>query len=129
MSGCLLDTNVVLLATVRSSSLPAKVRHAIRSGPNYVSVVSYWEVMLKSTKGNLKVGDPRAWWSDALDQMAATPLSLNAEHIGAIYALPPIHQDPFDRVLIAQAMIEDLALVSTDGQIGQYASERLRVIR
>ena len=85
--------------------------------------------MLKAMKGNLKVGDPRTWWFDALEQLAATPLPLRPEHIAGIYALPPIHQDPFDRALIAQAIVEDLTLVTTDRIIPRYASERCRVIQ
>jgi PIN domain nuclease of toxin-antitoxin system len=56
--------------------LPSAVRTAPLAGPNILSVVSYWEVLLKSMKGSLKVGDPRTWWCDALDQLAATPLAL-----------------------------------------------------
>jgi PIN domain nuclease of toxin-antitoxin system len=50
------------------------------------------------------------------------------EHVAAVYRLEPIHKDPFDRVLIAQATVEGLALVTTDGTIARYASDRLRVI-
>ena len=98
------------------------------SGPNVLSVLSYWEVMLKSMKGRLDVGDPRAWWFDALDQLAATPLPLRPQHIAAVYALPPIHKDPFDRMLIAQAAAEGLALVTTDKEIARYASKTLHVV-
>ena len=54
---------------------------------------------------------------------------LRPEHIEGVCQLPPIHRDPFDRVLIAQAIIEDLALVTIDGEIPKYASKRLRVIQ
>ena len=93
-----------------------------------LSVVCYWEVMIKSMKGTLDVGDPRAWWFDALEQLAATPLVLRPEHITAVYRLEPIHKDPFDRMLIAQATVEGLALVTTDSKIARYASKGLRVI-
>ena len=58
--------------------------------------------------GALDVGEPRTWWLDALDQLAATPLVLRPEHVSEAYGLPPIHKDPFDRMLIAQAVVEDL---------------------
>ncbi len=128
MSGFLLDTNIILLAGSRSSVLPQETKNAIEEGPNYLSVVSYWEVVLKSTKGKLNVGDPLTWWSEALRQMAATPLLLRPEHIAELCGLPPIHQDPFDRVLIAQARIEDCTLLTTDRQISLYADQRLRII-
>jgi PIN domain nuclease of toxin-antitoxin system len=91
-------------------------------------VVSYWEIMLKSMKGTLDVGDPRAWWFDALEQLAATPLVLRPQHIAGVYSLPPIHKDPFDRMLIAQAAAEGLVLVTMEGVIAQYASSGLRVV-
>ena len=128
MSGYLLDTNAALIALTEPGTLAPQVRSAVLSGPNVLSVVSYWEVLLKSMKGNLNVGDPRTWWLDALDQLAATPLALRPEHIAGIYTLPPIHKDPFDRVLIAQATVEDLELVTTDGEIPRYASARFRVV-
>ena len=98
------------------------------AGPNVLSVVAYWEVMLKSIKGTLDVGDPRMWWSEALEQLAATPLVLRPQHIAGLHALPPIHKDPFDRMLIAQAAAEGLTLVSSDSEIAQYASKRLQVV-
>ena len=128
MNGYLLDTNVALLAVSRSVLLSVAVRDAMGRGVNYLSVIVYWEVMLKSMKGALKVGEPRTWWLDALEQLAAAPLVLRPEHVTAIHALPPIHKDPFDRVLIAQATVEDLTLLTTDGEIPQYASERFRVV-
>jgi PIN domain nuclease of toxin-antitoxin system len=79
-------------------------------------------------KGTLNVGDPRAWWRDALDQLAATPLALRPEHVAELYTLPPHHKDPFDRILIAQAMAEGLMLVTIDSGMLHYASPRLRVI-
>jgi PIN domain nuclease of toxin-antitoxin system len=91
-------------------------------------VICYWEVLLKNRKGKLDIGDPRAWWPDALDKLAATPLPLRSDHISEIHNLQPIHNDPFDRVLIAQAIVEDLAVVTTDSYIPKYASERFRVI-
>ena len=74
------------------------------------------------------MGDPRQWWSEALTALALQPLAYRPAHIAAIYDLPPVHQDPFDRALIAQATVEELALVTTDREIPRYASARLRVV-
>jgi len=112
-----------------SKVLSVEAKDAVATGPNLLSVVSYWEVMLKSMKGKLDVGDPRLWWLEALEHLNAMVLSLRPEHIGAIYRLPSIHKDPFDRMLIAQATVEGLALVSSDRNITRYASKSLRVIR
>jgi PIN domain nuclease of toxin-antitoxin system len=128
VSGYLLDTNAALFALGAPERLSPAARAAILEGPNLLSVVSFWEVLLKSMKGKLEVGDPRAWWKDALDQLAATPLLIRPEHIARVYSLPPHHQDPFDRVLIAQALEEGLTLVSTCEVIPRYAEAGLRSI-
>lgn len=128
MNGYLLDSSAALIALTDPARLSPRVRAVIRAGPNILSAVSYWEVLLKSMKGLLKIGDPLTWWADALEQLAATPLVLRPEHVSEIYHLPPIHRDPFDRVLIAQAMVEGLSLVTTDREILRYASKRLRVV-
>ena len=129
MTGYLLDTNIVLLAMSAPERLSAAIRAAVESGPNVLSVVSYWEVVLKSSRGKLvDVGDPRVWWETALSDFAATAMSLRSHHIAAICGLAPLHQDPFDRALVAQAIAEDLALVTTDRMISEYAGERLRVV-
>ena len=128
MNGYLLDTSIVLLGLASPERISPDVRLAIEGGPVYVSVISYWEVLLKSMKGKLDVGDPRAWWPDALDKLAATSLPLRPDHISEVYNLEPIHQDPFDRVLVAQAKVEDLTLVTIDSDIPKYASARLRVL-
>jgi PIN domain nuclease of toxin-antitoxin system len=126
--GYLLDTSAALIALTEPDRLPAAVRAAAFAGPNFVSVISYWEVLVKSMKGKLDIGDPRTWWHDTLEDLAATPLNLRSEHVAEGYGLPPIHNDPFDRMLIAQAIAEDLDLVTTDSHIPRYASPRLRVV-
>ena len=94
----------------------------------YLSVICYWEVVVKSAKGTLDVGDPRQWWADALDVFAARALPVRPEHVSALCGLPSLHKDPFDRMLIAQAIAADLTLVTTDEMIPLYASDALRVL-
>ncbi|MDQ1474663.1 MAG: hypothetical protein QOJ99_6143 [Bryobacterales bacterium] len=124
----LLDTSTALIALTSPDQMSAAARAAVLAGRSVLSAVSYWEVVLKSMKGNLDVGDPRLWWSKAIDQLAALPLPLRAEHVAAVCDLPPVHRDPFDRVLMAQAMVENLILVTRDRTIAQYASARLKVV-
>jgi len=129
LSGYLLDTGVALVAVHAPERLSRPARAAIEEGPAFLSVIAYWEVMVKAMKGTLDVGDPVEWWRETLDALGLRPLLYRPGHIAAIYHLPPVHQDPFDRALIAQAMVEGLALVTTDGEIARYACEGLRVIR
>jgi len=128
VSPYLLDTSTALIALSAPDRLTPVLRDAVLAGANVISVISYWEILLKTMKGTLDVGDPRSWWTDALDQLAATPLPLRPEHVTAVYQLPPIHKDPFDRMLIAQAIAEGLEFVTTDREITKYASERFRVL-
>jgi PIN domain nuclease of toxin-antitoxin system len=129
VSGCLLDTNIVLIALADADRLTRTVRSAVLRGPNVLSAVTFWEVTLKARRGKLDVGDPRVWWKTALEDLAATSLPLRAEHVAELQNIPVLHNDPFDRVLIAQAVYEDLALVTTDDVLPRYASARIRVIR
>lgn len=126
--GYLLDTHTAIWALESPELLTAAGRNAVLAGPNVLSVLSYWEVTLKSMKGKLDVGDPRIWWLEALDQLAATPLVLRPQHIAGVSELPPIHRDPFDRMLVAQAIVEGLTLVSIDEEIAQYTVSGLHFI-
>jgi PIN domain nuclease of toxin-antitoxin system len=128
LNGFLLDTSVALLAVDVPERVTHSVRTAIEQGPAFLSAISFWEVMIKFQKGKLDVGDPRQWWIETLAALALQPLLHRPEHIAAIYDLPPIHQDPFDRALIAQAMVEDLTFLTTDRAILRYASASFRVI-
>lgn len=129
MSGRLLDTNIVLFALGAPDRLSTAAKAALESGPNLLSVVSYWEVTLKCGKGALDIDDPESWWQDALVRLMATPLLLRPEHVSGVNRLPQHHKDPFDRVLIAQAIAEKLTLVTSDREISRYASQELKVIR
>ena len=94
MTGYLLDTNVVLHALGRPASLSSQARRAIQAGPNVLSVIVYWEVLLKVSKGALLVGHPRSWWLDALDILVASPLPIGPRHAEHVHDLPAIHKDP-----------------------------------
>ena len=128
MKSYLLDTNIALLATTNPERLSSKARKVVLTQQCFISVIAYWEVMIKSMKGTLDVGDPAIWWRDTLHQLGATPLTLRSEHITQVRGLPQLHKDLFDRVLIAQAIAEDFTLVTTDGDIPRYAKGRFRIV-
>jgi PIN domain nuclease of toxin-antitoxin system len=71
VSGYLPDTNAAPIALTDPEKLPTAVGAAARGGPNFLSVVSHREIVIKSTKGKLRVGDPRTWWRDAVQELAA----------------------------------------------------------
>jgi PIN domain nuclease of toxin-antitoxin system len=129
LKGYLLDTNVVLLALADPEKLSGGIKKAIERGPNHLSVISYWEVLLKSGKGKLLIEDTSAWWQTSQTDLAATALPLRPDHVARIPYLSAYHQDPFDRVLIAQAIVEELTLVTTDAEIARYTSDGVKVLR
>jgi PIN domain nuclease of toxin-antitoxin system len=129
LKGYLLDTNIALQAAASPEQLTPTARAAVKKGPAFLSVISYWEVMVKAMRGTLDVGEAREWWRETVDALGLQPLLFRPEHVAEIHHLAPLHQDPFDRALIAQATVEGLVLVTTDGEIPKYGSERLRVIR
>lgn len=125
MTAYLLDTNVVLRALTAPKSISSSVLRRIEGGARYVSVISFWEIVLKSMKGKLEVGDPHVFWGEALIRLDASSLSLRPEHVAEIHSLEPIHQDAFDRALIAQAKAESLVLVTTDKHVRRYGVQSL----
>lgn len=128
MNGYLLDTHIVLWSAGDTKALTPAMRAAIEAGDVWVSILALWEVSIKVQKGNLEMEDPWRWWVESLDRLHARALSLQASHIAAIFELPPVHRDPFDRALIAQALVEDLTLVSADRAFLDYQGSGLKLV-
>ncbi len=121
MSGpYLLDTSAILWAVASPAQLSRAAKRAIDSSELVISVASYWEVIVKSKKGQLSIADPISWWSRAAKDLLAEVLSIRASHVAALNALPEHHKDPFDRMLIAQAIADGLTLVTSDESIHRY---------
>lgn len=116
----LLDTSTLLWALGSPERLSPRARRLVDAGENVVSVASYWEVVLKTQKGLLTIADLATWWRRATELVAARVLPIRASHVAALAALPMLHRDPFDRILIAQAVAEGLDLVTNDETIGEY---------
>jgi PIN domain nuclease of toxin-antitoxin system len=124
-SAHLLDTSTLLWALGEPERLSPRARRLVEAGENVVSVASYWEVVIKTQKGLLSISDLATWWRRATELAAAHVLNVRASHITALAALPGLHKDPFDRILIAQANAEGLALVTNDASIGEYPVQTL----
>ena len=119
-SAHLLDTSTLLWALGEPERLSPRARRLVEAGENVVSVASYWEVVIKTQKALLSISDLATWWRHATELTAARVLQIRASHISALAALPMLHKDPFDRILIAQAKAERLGLVTNDAPIGTY---------
>jgi PIN domain nuclease of toxin-antitoxin system len=125
----LLDTNVVLWALLGSSRVPATVRDAIRDPANevFVSVVSAWEMAIKLSLGKLPVPpDLNTWLPEQLAQDGYAVLDATLRHVLTVEQLPRHHGDPFDRLLIAQAQVEGLTIVTGDALFAHYGVAVLR---
>jgi PIN domain nuclease of toxin-antitoxin system len=119
----LLDTHIALWALVDSPRLPAKARLLILAPDNevVVSAASVWEIAIKHgiAKKNMPVSgaEAKSWFTRA----GYTLLPVTADHAALVEELPPHHADPFDRILIAQALDEPLRLVTHDPTVARYS--------
>jgi PIN domain nuclease of toxin-antitoxin system len=123
----LFDTAPFLWAVSSPQSLSVKVRKLIESGKSsiVVSVASLWEVMIKANKGLLPIPNPTLWLEAAVKSIDATVEPVRSTHIYALDRMPAIHRDPFDRLLIAQALAEEWVLVTCDDAIRKYPARTL----
>ena len=122
----LLDTHVLIWSLENNATLSGDARDAIIDGKNivFVSSVSAWEISIKKAMGKIKVPDNL---QEEVGLHRFTPLNINFEHAKLAGELPNIHKDPFDRMLIAQTIIEKLTLVTKDSFIPQYNVKVLKV--
>jgi PIN domain nuclease of toxin-antitoxin system len=121
----LLDTHVLLWALSNDARLSKEARQAIEDGRNlvFVSAATAWEIAIKKSLGKLRAPDN---YLEALERYRFTPLDITSEHALAVEHLPPHHQDPFDRLLVAQAMLEKLTIITHDARIAAYETRILR---
>jgi PIN domain nuclease of toxin-antitoxin system len=115
----LLDTHVFIWAVMDSRQLKAATREYLASAEVvYVSAASIWETATKIRLGKL-TGDPEVF-AAAIEASGFRELPVTAKHAVAVAKLPLHHTDPFDRMLLAQAFLEPLRLVTADRALGVY---------
>jgi PIN domain nuclease of toxin-antitoxin system len=119
----LLDTHLLLWAAGQPKKLPAAARKMIANPRNelFFSAVSLWEIAIKRSFGRSDLrADPHLLRRGLLDN-DYTELAITADHALAVDGLPSIHNDPFDRMLVAQATVEGFTLLTHDTAIGKYS--------
>jgi PIN domain nuclease of toxin-antitoxin system len=125
----LLDTHLLLWAAGQPDRLPVAARTLIEDPRNELvfSAASVWEIAIKSQLGreDLQV-DARLLRRGLLDN-GYGELAITSEHAVAINGLPPIHRDPFDRMLVAQSMVEGITLLTADPLVARYPAPVQRV--
>ncbi len=119
----LLDTHTFLWWITDDPKLSLRVRGIISNGENevFISAATGWEIAIKAQIGRLKMPDePRRFILEQLKINGMKSLPIEMRHALHISTLPIHHQDPFDRMLIAQAQMEELPVLSADPQFGKY---------
>jgi PIN domain nuclease of toxin-antitoxin system len=118
VSRILLDTHLLLWAFAAPERLPIRARKRIDVSEVFVSAASIWEVSIKAALGKLDA-DPAALLAE-IEPAGFRLLPVTGEHAAAVARLPTIHNDPFDRMLVAQAKTEPLLLVTNDAALAGY---------
>jgi len=119
----LLDTCTFLWLNGALQQLPPRVREACEATENdlYLSTVSVWEIALKWAAGRLTLPEePWVWVPSRREQNGVASLPVTEEAVAQVTKLPTLHRDPFDRMLVCQAVSEGLAVVTPDPLIRQY---------
>ena len=125
----LLDTYLLVLAVSEPARLPAKTHMLMKDEGNqlFFSAASIWEIAIKASyKRDDFVVDVPELQSELL-RNGYSELAVQASHTFAVVHLPHLHKDPFDRLLLAQAMREDLTLVTADEILARYPGPILKV--
>jgi PIN domain nuclease of toxin-antitoxin system len=116
------DTHLLLWAAGQPERLSKKARALLNAPENelFFSAASLWEVVVKRSLGraDFKV-DARVLRRGLLDN-GYSELPIGSEHTVALESLPPLHKDPFDRMLVAQAQVEGITLLTADARVAQY---------
>lgn len=115
----LLDTHALIWAIADPDRLPQPVRDEVVDPANVilVSVASAWEVAIKRAIGKLNFSDITA---GLLDRYGFERIDIRLDHVATVTTLPPLHHDPFDRMLVAQAEVDDLTIMTRDAHIQLY---------
>jgi PIN domain nuclease of toxin-antitoxin system len=124
----LLDTHVFLWYITADPKLPAAFRVAIQNPANevYLSVASVWEAVIKHALGKLPLPAPPAdYLPQQRDAHGIASLPVDEGAMPHLAALPPLHRDPFDRVMIAQAIQHGLTIVTVDDEVAAYPVPQL----
>ena len=124
----LLDTHAFLWWVTDDVHLSPRARAIIADGNNelFLSAASGWEMAIMTRLGKLHLPDnPASFVFEQLRINAIEPLAVQMTHALRVYSLPGHHRDPFDRILVAQAQVERMPIITADPQVAQYDVEIL----
>jgi len=123
MGKYLIDTHTLLWASENSERLSSLAKKIIDLKPNIilVSIVSFWEIAIKTSLGKLETKIPFNSLKQYLIETNYTLLNIDFDALGYVKTLPFHHRDPFDRMLIAQAITENIPIISADTKFDLYS--------
>ena len=122
----LLDTCTLIWLLTGEKPLSARARTAIETGEVSLSAVSAWEIAIKFAKGQLRLTlPPDRLVPAARAQYGFASLPMDEESALHVIKLPPLHADPFDRMLVSQAIVHGLTIVTSDPKIVQYPARTI----
>ncbi|MBB3085586.1 type II toxin-antitoxin system VapC family toxin [Geodermatophilus sabuli] len=117
----LLDTHVLVWAAATPERLGAAEELLADADLRMASAASIWELAIKQRLGKLSLGsDVRTWSRRVARELVLDHLPVTADHAAAVEHLPDVHRDPFDRLLVAQAVAEDAVLLTADARLTGY---------
>lgn len=119
----LIDTHAFLWWNLNDHQLSRSARDFIKDGRNqiFLSAVTAWEIAIKTARGRLSLPEkPNYYVANRMKLHHFSALPIEISHALHVYDLPDIHQDPFDRLLIAQSQMEKLPILTTDPEIAKY---------
>ena len=116
----LADTHALVWALSDPDLLSAPARQVLGESEITVSVASLWELLLKSGKKDALLQNALSWWEKYVVQSRIPTLAIRTSHVMALGRLPELHKDPFERILVAQAIVERMPLVTKDDRLHQY---------
>ena len=125
----LLDTHVLLWAAAQPDQLSGNAKKLLNDPQNelFFSAASIWEISIKNGLGKPDFrADPRLLRRGLLDN-GYSEISITSEHAVTMELLPPIHKDPFDRILVSQALVEGITLLTNDPVVAKYPAPIKRI--
>jgi len=123
----LLDTHTLIWFAEQNQQLSEKAKRKIESSDNkvFVSIASYWEISIKLGLKKIKLNYPLKKLMNEAEKHNIQLLPIEPNHILALESLPLHHRDPFDRIILAQAITENFKLVSKDEHFALYKVKRV----
>ena len=118
----LLDTHAIIWMIDNSAKIPRRIKEITNMPQNefYISAVSLWEIVLKMNLGKLELKSSFEELLAAVKTSDFVILQIEDVYLNILLELPLIHKDPFDRLIIASAIVEDLTIITADNNIQKY---------